>query len=90
MSYTELVHWHADVQGDAGRTAPRRADHVPALAAVRPHAPSEALEQPGDWGATPSYGGLVGWYADMVTAMARQETTWATTPVARPPLPHAA
>ena len=90
MSYTELVHGHADVQGDAGRTAPRRADHVPAPAAVRPHAPSVALEQPGDRGTTPSYGGLVGWYAAMLTATASQETIRATTPAARPPLAHAA
>ena len=86
MSYTELVHWHADVQGDAGRTAPRRAAHVPAPAAVRPHAPSAAPEPPGDRGTTPSYGGLAGWYAAVLVTVERRKPAL----VALPSLPRAA
>ncbi len=37
-----------------------------------------------------SYGGLVGWYAAVLTATASQETIRVTTPVARPTLAHAA
>ena len=91
MSYTGLVHWYACVLGTAEGPTPRRMHGATAGPPVaRPHAPSAALEQLGDRGTTLSYGGLVGWYAAVVTATAPQGMIRATTPVTRPPLAPAA
>ena len=85
MGYTGLVDWYVGVQGAAPSTT-RRVYRVPAPPVPRLHATSAAPGRPGDGNATPSYGGLVGWYASVTIATERQEAT----PVARQSLPHAA
>lgn len=75
MGYTGLVQWHTGVPRAAARSTARRVYRVPMLPG-----------RPGDGSATPSYGGLVGWYAAVATATERQEPT----PGARQSMPHAA
>ena len=91
MSYTGLVHWYAGVTVTAGRRpTPRVPLAATATPVMLPDIPDPARERPGDGSATPSYGGLAGWYAAVVLGMERQEATRVATPVALPSLPHAA